>query len=269
MIVSTFTFLGLALTVPRQRRIFHYITAAVTMVASVAYFSMASNLGWTSIGVEFQRTGGGVGGLNREIFYVRYIDWFITTPLLLMDLLLTAAMPWPTTLFIILVDEMMIVTGLVGALVESSYKWGYFTFGCVALAYIFYVLVWEARLHSRALGTDVGRVFLMCGSLTALLWWLYPIAWGVCEGGNVITPDSEAAFYGVLDVLAKPVFGALLIWGHRNIDPARLGLVIHDYADDHAVRDGEKATQGTNGTSNGVTDGNAAGPATNGTHETV
>lgn len=30
---------------------------------------------------------------------------FITTPLLLMDLLLTAAMPWPTLLFVILVDE--------------------------------------------------------------------------------------------------------------------------------------------------------------------
>jgi bacteriorhodopsin len=39
-----------------------------------------------------------------------------------MDLLLTAAMPWPTTLFVILVDEFMIVNGLVGALVKSSYK---------------------------------------------------------------------------------------------------------------------------------------------------
>jgi bacteriorhodopsin len=54
---------------------------------------------------------------------------FITTPLLLLDLLLTAGMPWPTVLWVILVDWVMIVTGLVGALVTSSYKWGYFTFG--------------------------------------------------------------------------------------------------------------------------------------------
>ncbi len=46
----------------------------------------------------------------------------ITTPLLLMDLLLTAALPWPTVLFTIVVDEIMIITGLVGALVVSSYK---------------------------------------------------------------------------------------------------------------------------------------------------
>jgi hypothetical protein len=131
---------------------------------------------------------------------VRYIDWFITTPLLLTDLLLTAGMPWPSVLYIILVDWIMIVTGLAGALVRTSYKWGYFTFGCVALFYILYVLAWEARKHANAMGKEVGKTFMICGSLTAVLWTLYPIAWGVCEGGNYISPDSEAAFYGVLDV---------------------------------------------------------------------
>lgn len=152
-----------------------------------------------------------------------------------MDLLLTAAMPWPTILYVILVDEVMVVTGLVGALVSSSYKWGYFVFGCFALAYIVFTLVWDARKHANLMGKDVGRAFLYCGSLTSFLWILYPVAWGVCEGGNLIPPDSEAVFYGVLDLFAKPVFGALLIWGHRGIDPARLGLNIKDYTAEDAV----------------------------------
>ena len=62
----------------------------------------------------------------------------MTTPLLLLDLLLTgmftfpylrnfssrnlAGLPWPTILITLLIDEVMIVTGLVGALVHSSYK---------------------------------------------------------------------------------------------------------------------------------------------------
>ncbi|KAK3110761.1 hypothetical protein LTR53_014630 [Teratosphaeriaceae sp. CCFEE 6253] len=264
MTVATFAFVGLSVTKPRQHRIFHYITAAITMVAAIAYFSMASSIGWTPIDVEFQRANPKVHGVNREIFYVRYIDWFITTPLLLMDLLLTAAMPWPTTLFVILVDEVMIVTGLVGALVKSSYKWGYFTFGCAALLYITYVLVWEARKHAAGMGRDVGKAYLYCGALTAFLWMLYPIAWGVCEGGNLISPDSEAVFYGILDLLAKPVFGALLIFGHRNIDPSRLGLYIHDYSEKDFVVDGNNKREdgvlgGThghghhgNGVSNGI-----------------
>lgn len=191
MTVATLTFIGLAFTKPRTHRLFHYITAGVTMVASIAYFSMGANLGWVPISVEFVRSDPKVAGLTREIFYVRYIDWFITTPLLLLDLLLTAGMPTPTILWVMLVDEVMIVTGLVGALVQSSYKWGYFTFGCAALVYIIYQLVWEARRSASAISSEAGKVFTACGSLTSLLWILYPIAWGVCEGGNVIAPDSE------------------------------------------------------------------------------
>ena len=124
-------------------------------------------------------------------------------------------------MFTIFIDEIMIVAGLAGALVKSTYKWGYYTFGMIALVYIAWVLLFEARSHAKSLGDDVHKAYITVGAWTTLLWFLYPIAWGVCEGGNYITPDSEAAFYGVLDVMAKPVFGALLLWGHRGIDPAR------------------------------------------------
>ncbi len=81
---STFAFIGMSFTVPRQARIFHYITASITLVASISYFTMASNLGYAAIPVEFIRSNpkvAGMGGLNfRGIFYVRYIDWFVTTP---------------------------------------------------------------------------------------------------------------------------------------------------------------------------------------------
>lgn len=75
MAFSTLVFLGLSWTKAREKRIFHYITAGITLVASIAYFSMASNIGWTPVPVEFIRSNPVVAGLNREIFYVRYIDW--------------------------------------------------------------------------------------------------------------------------------------------------------------------------------------------------
>jgi bacteriorhodopsin len=75
MTVSTIAFLGLAFMKPRSHRIFHYITAGITLVAAIAYFSMASNLGFTPIQVEFARSSPRVRGIYREIFYVRYIDW--------------------------------------------------------------------------------------------------------------------------------------------------------------------------------------------------
>jgi bacteriorhodopsin len=83
MTFSTMLFIGLSFSVDRSKRIFHYITAAITLVAAIAYFTMASNLGYAAIIVEFQRSNPVVSGppnATREIFYVRYIDWFVTTP---------------------------------------------------------------------------------------------------------------------------------------------------------------------------------------------
>jgi len=258
MALSSFVFVAMSFRVGRERRIFHYITAAITLVASIAYFTMASNLGYAAVAVEFQRSNHKVAGIYREIFYVRYIDWVVTTPLLLLDLLLTAGMPWPTILYTILIDEIMIITGLVGALVVSSYKWGYFVFAMLALFFIAYNVVLVGRAHAGSINSTVGKTYTLCGAWTIFLWFMYPIAWGLSEGGNVISPDSEAIFYGILDILAKPVFGALLLIGHRNIDPAILGINIRDYQTPPTVR-GEKS--GYNNTTTG-------GVVGNGTHHT-
>ncbi|KAI4136494.1 MAG: hypothetical protein LQ341_005586 [Variospora aurantia] len=265
MTAATFVFIGLSFTKPRSHRIFHYITAGITMIAAIAYFTMGSDLGQTPIPVEFVRSDPKVSGTptnqNREIFYVRYVDWALTTPLLLLDLLLTAGMPWPTILYTVLLNEIMIVTGLVGALVQSSYKWGYFAFGCAAFLWVAFTVTVTARKYATSLGGDISRTYTICGIWTIALWFLYPIAWGLSEGGNVIAPDSEAVFYGILDIMAKPVFGALLLWGHRNIEPARLGVHIRSYEEDpakvggtHAAHHGEKGSQN-------VSDGGGAAPA--------
>lgn len=79
---------GFELYVSEAERIFHYITATITLVASIAYFTMASNLGYAAIQVEFMRPNPKVAGQSRAIFYVRYIDWFVTTPVSFASLLL-------------------------------------------------------------------------------------------------------------------------------------------------------------------------------------
>ena len=121
---STLAFMSMSIGRPRSHRLFHYITASITLVAAIAYFSMAADLGRVGIQVEFPRPDSSVvyAAGTREIFYVRYIDWFVTTPLLLLDLCLTAGIPFPTIAITMLVDEIMIVTGLVGALTRSTYK---------------------------------------------------------------------------------------------------------------------------------------------------
>ena len=71
----------------------------ILFTASVAYFSLASDLGATAVYVEFVRyrgdlfTNRAINPYTRSIWYVRYIDWCVTTPLLLLELLLTTGLP--------------------------------------------------------------------------------------------------------------------------------------------------------------------------------
>ena len=135
---------------------------------------------------------------------------------------------------------------------------------------IFWNIAWQGRKHAQHLGSDIYRAYMLTGVWTIFLWFLYPIAWGVSEGGNLIPPDSEAAFYGVLDFCAKPIFSIALIAAHWNIDPARLGLKLRDYdaEPDYFGTKSEKIGGATNGHGGVVTDGaapavtsDATGPA--------
>ncbi|KAJ3559818.1 hypothetical protein NPX13_g9482 [Xylaria arbuscula] len=262
--LTTLIIMALAFKKPQTHRMFHYISAAITAVACVAYFAMGSNLGQLPIQAEFVRPRShwvrSAG--TREIFYARYIDWAITTPLLLLDLLLTAGVGTPTILATIFADLLMIVCGLIGALTQTRYKWGFWTFGMAALFFITYELLFDARRHANILGGDPKKTFWTCGSLLLLLWYLYPVAWGLAEGGNVIHPDSEAIFYGVLDVMAKIVFAGLLLWGHRNTTPHALGRNIRepDQTAEKFQHNGDGAGDGAGGAGNGTQTAGAGDP---------
>jgi len=137
--VSVFTMVK----VQPGHRAFNYMIAALLATASVAYFSMASDLGATPITVEFlhgnwaQSGDGRFGYPTRSIWYARYIDWTITTPLLLLTLLLITPVPTSTVFITIFMDIVMIVTGLIGSLVQSRYKWGFWTMGMFAMFWVF------------------------------------------------------------------------------------------------------------------------------------
>ncbi|PIL24050.1 transporter [Ganoderma sinense ZZ0214-1] len=216
---------GWAFSRPRGTRLFHQIAIVVLTTGSLAYFSMASDLGWTPVEVEFRGEG------TRQIWYVRYINWFIAFPLLLLELLLATGLPLSdifTTLFMSIV---LVISGLVAALVPSTYKWGYYVFGAGALFYIWNVLLWHGPRTTFAAGGAIRSGYRIASAYLSLLLLLYPIAWACSEGGNVISVTSEMIWYGILDVLAGPVFLVFFLWELRAADYNAFGLQSGKYTD--------------------------------------
>ena len=61
-------------------------------------------------------------------------------PLLLLELLLATGLTISDIFTTLFMSWVFVIYGLVGALVVSRYKWGYFIFGCMVLFYIWCVL---------------------------------------------------------------------------------------------------------------------------------
>ena len=75
--VSTIVFIS-RVGSAKSQKVYYYCNVFVCGFATMSYFAMLSGQGWTAI-----------AGC-RQFFYARYVDWSITTPLLLLDLGLIA-----------------------------------------------------------------------------------------------------------------------------------------------------------------------------------
>eukprot|EP00918_Siedleckia_nematoides_P082076 GHVU01179894.1.p1 GENE.GHVU01179894.1~~GHVU01179894.1.p1 ORF type:complete len:317 (+),score=2.90 GHVU01179894.1:39-953(+) len=241
----------------RRNRTFHQIPVIVLTVSTIAYFAMASDLGYTLIAAEFGSQP------TRQIWYVRYIQWFINAPLLLLGLLLLTGLSASDILTTMFFSWVLVVCGLVGALTHSSYKWGFFAFGLFALFYIWYRLHGHSSRFPFRTGSGARTGFRGGSGYLSFIWLLYPICWGLSEGSNRITPTSEMVFYGILDILSGPVFLAMFMSRVHKLDYTELGAVGLDATGRGVV--GEKGTgaaqQGTRGAAPGagMAPGNAGG----------
>jgi len=228
MVIASAGGSALSYRVPLKKRMFHVITTLIVMTAAISYWAMA-----TEHAVSWQHDTAAAGhhhhherDVYRQVFWARYVDWAITTPLLLLDLGLLAGMAGGHIFITIVADLIMVLTGLFAAIANNdTQKWGWYTIACIA----FLVIIWQLAVNARAsaMGSRSDKAKKLYGLLalyTVLLWTAYPIIWAVGEGTGIISVDGEIIAYGILDLLAKPVFGAWLLFSHDVISDGNLDV---------------------------------------------
>lgn len=70
---------------------------------------MAAGQGWSFHFYSAFVHEGHADLIRRQIYWARYIDWAITSPLILLDLTLLAGLPGAQILFVIVTDVAMIL----------------------------------------------------------------------------------------------------------------------------------------------------------------
>jgi bacteriorhodopsin len=155
---------------------------------------MASDLGWSVIPQS--------GGTTRQVFYAKYILWTVSFPSAILSLGILSNLPWATILFNVGLAWTWVIAFLVAAYTPSNYKWGFFAFGLLPLAFLAVSTLLHGSVSAgRVGGARVRRDYLVLSGWVNLLWLLYPLAWGLTDGGNSLGGTAGAVWFGVLDVL--------------------------------------------------------------------
>jgi bacteriorhodopsin len=209
LFLPTLYFLYNTFQVADGKRYFHIVTMLICAIASLAYLTMASGSGFI------------IRADGRQFFYARYIDWALTTPLQLLDLCGLAGASADTTLFLMATDFLMIVSGAVGALLNTyPNKWFFWCFGMFFFMPILYFLTLGLNDKADQTGAAAAAVFKKVALLTAVSWSAYPAVWVFGEGAGLISADNECIAYTLLDITAKSVFGFLIISARDGIEEA-------------------------------------------------
>jgi bacteriorhodopsin len=106
---------------------------------------------------------------SRLFFYARYIDWLLTTPLLLYDLAAVAGVESGETFGIIGLDILMIVAGLIGSTQTPEYRWIFWAFGMLTFVPIIYML-WNTFKTQAAKDSETDEVYGKLMYLTVITW---------------------------------------------------------------------------------------------------
>ncbi|KAK3385866.1 putative opsin protein [Podospora didyma] len=249
MVLSSAVFALLSWNVPISRRVYHVVTTLTTIVASISYFAIASGhaskFNCTTVYDHHGSFPDTHHEVCRQVFWARYVDWALTTPLLILNLSLLAGLDGAHTLMAIAADLIMVLTGLFAAFGAegTAQHWGWYTLSC--LSYLF--VIWHIGVNGsrmvQAKGSSVSKLFASLATFSLLLWTAYPIVWGIAEGAHKTSVDTEILIYAVLDVLTKPILGLWLLFSHRSLAETNIelgGWWSHGFASQGRIRIGDE-----------------------------
>ena len=160
---------------------FHILTAFITTIAFLSYFAMATGDGITynkTVITESHRKGipKTTQTIYREVYWARYVEWSITTPLLLLDLSLLAGLSGANILATIFADLIMVLTGLFASFGHGDgQKWGWYTIACIAYLTIVYQLAYNGQVAVAGKDSKTKAFYGAIGGFTLLVWTVYPM----------------------------------------------------------------------------------------------
>lgn len=209
---TIFFFFQFSLVHPKFRTAM-VITALVTVIAFYHYFRI-----FNSFNEGYRSINGGVqcSGIPFNDAY-RYVDWILTVPLLLTELILVMGLPPDESrkqcIKLGLSAALMIVLGYPGEVATSdTVRWVFWALAMIPFVFIVYTLFFGLRAAVDSQGEARSLVKAACW-VTVVSWCTYPLVYLFPLMGldGAASHTAIQVGYSIADVVAKPLTG-LLVW---------------------------------------------------------
>ncbi len=225
---SIFLFFARDRVLPKYRMAV-LVSASVTTIAAYHYFRMFESFNH-GYGINDSSTAAVTAGANMLDFGAanynvgyRYIDWFLTVPLLLVELVavlgLAKAIQSSLLKRLVPAAAAMIVLGFPGDAKLDLFSlppsmWGLLS--TIPFLYILYVLWFEMKKSVSSQSDKVRGLFQTLRVLLIATWGVYPITFILAmntPAGTAPTASevlSRELGYSIADILAKCLFGLII-----------------------------------------------------------
>lgn len=206
-----------------------YVSALVTLIACYHYFRIFNS--WEGAYV----LQNGVYKPSAFPFNdaYRYVDWLLTVPLLMVELIAVLSLPWERAknLFIKLTSAAfaMILLGYPGEVShDSTTRLTFFVLSMIPFLYIMYVLYFRLGDSLNDQPQAVKSYVSFLRNLTLVAWSFYPIAYLFHHFSDTSTGIVAVQVgYSIADVVAKCGYGIIIYWIAR----------VKTESDGHQVKD--------------------------------
>jgi len=148
----------------------------------------------------------------------RYVDWLLTVPLLLIELILVMKLPAEQTksmsVQLGIASAVMVALGYPGEIAEDlSMRWIFWGLSMLPFLFVVYSLVVGLGEATDKQPDSVKGLVEAARYLTVVSWLTYPLVYIIksCGLDGSMATTLEQIGYSVADVVAKAVFG-VLIW---------------------------------------------------------
>ena len=210
---TVYTLVSQARVAPKYRNAL-VMSSMVTFIAGYHYWRIFNSFGEASTAMSVNITGD-EGSFNEAY---RYVDWLLTVPLLLVEVIAVLALAKEVSKSLIVrlvpASAAMIALGYPGEISnDQNTQVLYGVLSTLPFLYILYVLFVEL---GKSLERQPAGVAETVGRLRLLLiatWGVYPVSYILGMGGDATAEQfvGVQVGYTIADVLAKCVFGLTIL----------------------------------------------------------